>query len=158
MEFYFCSKYLYKNLFLSGQIGNKDHTFINDLSSDGNAFSHCKGGKDRSDPKTFDVTEEEACHTGSCKQADNVKRNLNDWIFLLYDLRQLAWKKVGRNDWQSATVGKCDTDTDQYICRVIWASVSWMIWFCIYIFILKLHPFICFYHIDMYNGLFRYYM
>ena len=56
MEFYFCSKYLYENLFLSGQIGNKDHTFINDLSGDGNSFSHGKGCKDGSDSKTFDVT------------------------------------------------------------------------------------------------------
>ena len=82
----FYTKYLYKNLFLSGQIGNKDHTFINDLSGDGNAFSHCKGCKDSSDSKTFDVTEEEACHTGSCKQTDNIKRDLNNRIFLLYNL------------------------------------------------------------------------
>ena len=58
MEFYFCSKYLYENLFLSGKIGNKDHTFINDLSGDGNAFSHGKRCKDGSDSQTFDVTEE----------------------------------------------------------------------------------------------------
>lgn len=78
MEFYFCSKFLYKNLVLSGQIGDKDHIFINDLSGDSNTFSHCKSCQYSSDPKTFDMTEKEACHTGSCKQTDDVKRNLND--------------------------------------------------------------------------------
>lgn len=86
MEFYFCSKYLYENLFLSGKIGNKDHTFINDLSGDGNAFSHGKRCKDGSDSQTFDVTEEDTCHTGSCEQTDNIKRDLNNRIFLLYNL------------------------------------------------------------------------
>lgn len=86
MEFYFCSKYLYENLFLSGKIGNKDHTFINDLSGDGNAFSHGKRCKDGSDSQTFDVTEEDTCHTGSCEQTDDVKRDLNNRIFLLYNL------------------------------------------------------------------------
>ena len=86
MEFYFCSKYLYENLFLSGKIGNEDHTFINDLSGDGNAFSHGKRCKDGSDSQTFDVTEEDTCHTGSCEQTDDVKRDLNNRIFLLYNL------------------------------------------------------------------------
>lgn len=86
MEFYFCSKYLYENLFLPGKIGNKDHTFINDLSGDGNAFSHGKRCKDGSDSQTFDVTEEDTCHTGSCEQTDDVKRDLNNRIFLLYNL------------------------------------------------------------------------
>ena len=103
------------DLIFFGQIGDKDYIFINDLSGDSNTFSHCKSCQYSSDSKTFDMTEKEACHTGSCKQTDDVKRNLNDWIFLLYDLRQLAWKKVGRNDWQTATVGKRDTDTDQHI-------------------------------------------
>lgn len=74
------------DLIFFGQIGDKDYIFINDLSGDGNAFSHCKGGKDRSDSKTFDVTEEDTCHTGSCEQTDNIKRDLNNRIFLLYNL------------------------------------------------------------------------
>ena len=115
MEFYFCSKYLYENLFLSGQIGNKDHTFINDLSGDGNAFSHCKGCKDSSDSKTFDVTEEDTSHTCSCKQTDNVKRDFNNLILLLYDLGEFPWEKIGRNDRKTTAVGKRYTDTDQYI-------------------------------------------
>ena len=49
-------------------------------------LTHRKRGKDRSDSKTFDVTEEDTCHTGSCEQTDNIKRDLNNRIFLLYNL------------------------------------------------------------------------
>ena len=79
--------------------------FVHDISNYGDSLAHGEGSKDCADSQTVDMTEDKTCH-GSCRcKADHIKRNLNLGIFCRYNLRQLSWEKVCRDDWKSTSVG-----------------------------------------------------
>ena len=79
--------------------------FVHDISNYGDSLAHGECSKNCSDSQTVDMTEDKTCH-GSCRcKADYIKRNLNLGIFCRYNLRQLSWEKVCRDDRKSTSVG-----------------------------------------------------
>ena len=88
---------------------------VHDISNYGDSLAHGECSKNCSDSQAVDMTEDKTCH-GSCRcKADYIKRNLNLGIFCRYNLRQLSWEKVCRDDWKSTSVGQCDSDTYQNV-------------------------------------------
>ena len=78
---------------------------VHDISNYGDSLAHGECSKNCSDSQTVDMTEDKTCH-GSCRcKADYIKRNLNLGIFCRYNLRQLSWEKVCRDDRKSTSVG-----------------------------------------------------
>ena len=78
---------------------------VHGVSNYGDSLAHGEGSKNCSDSQAVDMTEDKTCH-GSCRcKADHIKRNLNLGIFCRYNLRQLSWEKVCRDDWKSTSVG-----------------------------------------------------
>ena len=73
-------------------------------------FSHSKCSKDRADSKSVQMAKHNTCHQCSHCKADNIKTDLDPGIFYLRDICQLSRKQICRDDWQTAAVGKCDSD------------------------------------------------
>ena len=86
---------------------------VHGVSNYGDSLAHGECSKNCADSQTVDMTEDKTCH-GSCScKADHIKRNLNLGIFCRYNLRQLSWEKVCRDDRKSTSVGQCDSDTSK---------------------------------------------
>ena len=79
--------------------------FVHGISNYGDSLAHGECSKNCSDSQAVDMTEDKTCH-GSCRcKADYIKRNLNLGIFCRYNLRQLSWEKVCRDNRKSTSVG-----------------------------------------------------
>ena len=78
-------------------------------------FSHGKCGKDRTDSKSVQMSEDDASHQSCYGKAGNVIADFDPGIFYLCDICQFSREKICRNDWQTTAVGKCDSKTYQKI-------------------------------------------
>ena len=78
-------------------------------------FSHGKCGKDRTDSKSVQMSEDDASHQSCYGKAGNVIADFDPGIFYLCDICQFSRKKICRNNWQTTAVGKCDSKTYQKI-------------------------------------------
>ena len=94
--------------------------FIQNISDHADDLTHCKCGKDCSDSKTFDMTEEEEGQSSCHGEAGYVKGDLDFGIRLFNDLGEISWEQVGWDDREFAAVGKGDTEAeDQIACHKV---------------------------------------
>ena len=89
--------------------------FIQPVPCDSDAFSHCKGGYNGTNSKSFDMSETESGEGSSDNQADYIEADLDFWICHRSDLGQLPWEKVSRDNRHFAAVGNSDSNTDQNV-------------------------------------------
>ena len=76
-------------------------------------FSHGKCGKDRTDSKSVQMSEDDASHQSCYGKAGNVIADFDPGIFYLCDICQFSRKQVCRDDRKTAAVGKCDPDAQE---------------------------------------------
>ena len=80
-------------------------------------FSHGKCGKDRTDSKSVQMSEDDASHQSCYGKAGNVIADFDPGIFYLCDICQFSRKQVCRDDRKSAAVGEGDSEADDEIAH-----------------------------------------
>mgnify|MGYP006922786889 CR=1 FL=1 len=78
-------------------------------------LTHGKGRQHGADAQAVYMTDEQKCQSRRNSQAGNIKGNFYFGIGNLNDFCQLTRKQIRRNNRQTATIGKSNTNTDKHI-------------------------------------------
>ena len=91
--------------------------FIQNISDHADDLTHCKCGKDCSDSKTFDMTEEEEGQSSCHGEAGYVEGDLDSGVWNLQNIGHFSRKEVCRDDRKSAAVGEGDSETENQVAH-----------------------------------------
>ena len=90
-------------------------------------LTHRKRGEDRSDSKTFDMTEETESQSRSHGEAGHVEGDLDSGVGYFEDLSCFTREQVGRDDRESAAVGECNSKAEQQVADTKIDNSHWNI-------------------------------
>ena len=91
--------------------------FIQYIAYHADDLTHRKRGEDRSDPKTFDMTEETESQSRGHGEAGHVEGDLDSGVWNLQDIGHFSRKEVCRDDRKSAAVGEGNSEADDEIAH-----------------------------------------
>lgn len=91
--------------------------FIQYIAYHADDLTHRKRGEDRSDSKTFDMTEETESQSRGHGEAGHVEGDLDSGVGHFENLSCFTRKQVGRDDRESAAVGECNSDAEDDIAH-----------------------------------------
>ena len=100
-----------------GEEWHKPEVFIQYIAYHADDLTHRKRGKDRSDSKTFDMTEETESQSRSHGEAGHVEGDLDSGVWNLQNIGHFSWKEVCRDDRKSAAVGEGNSEADDEIAH-----------------------------------------
>ena len=91
--------------------------FIQYIAYHADDLTHRKRGENRSDSKTFDMTEETEGQSRGHGEAGHVEGDLDSGVGYFEDLSCFTREQVGRDDRESAAVGECNSDAEDDIAH-----------------------------------------
>ena len=91
--------------------------FIQYIAYHADDLTHRKRGEDRSDSKTFDMTEETEGQSCGHGEAGHVEGDLDSGVWNLQNIGHFSWKEVCRDDRKSAAVGEGNSEADDEIAH-----------------------------------------
>ena len=100
-----------------GEEWHKSEVSIQYIAYHADDFTHRKRGEDRSDSKTFDMTEETESQSRGHGEAGHVEGDLDSGVWNLQNIGHFSRKEVCRDDRKSAAVGEGNSEADDEIAH-----------------------------------------
>ena len=91
--------------------------FIQYIAYHADDLTHRKRGEDRSDSKTFDMTEETESQSRGHGEAGHVEGDLDFGVWNIQNIGHFSRKEVCRDDRKSAAVEEGDSEADNALAH-----------------------------------------
>mgnify|MGYP007087061180 CR=1 FL=1 len=106
---------------------HKPEVFIQYIAYHADDLTQRERSEDRSDSKTFDMTEETESQSRGHGEAGHVEGDLDFGVWNIQNIGHFSRKEVCRDDRKSAAVGECNSKAEQQVADTKIDNSHWNI-------------------------------